>query len=162
LVPVGVPVVSDIANLVGAKVPVLRETALVQYFVARHVAARLPERLPSVSVICPCRNEKGNIREAVARTPLMGSATELIFVDGSSTDGTVEEIQTVISEQPVSDAGVELRLIHQGDGKGKGDAVRKGFAQARYDVLMILDSDLTVPPEDLLFIGRSAPTRASS
>jgi SAM-dependent methyltransferase len=149
LVPVGVPVVSKVANLVGAKVPVLRESALVQYFVARHVPAVLPARAPSVSIICPCRNEKGNIREAVARTPRMGAATELIFVDGNSDDGTVEEIEAVIREMPVSPAGVELRLIHQGDGKGKGDAVRKGFAQARYDVLMILDSDLTVAPEDL-------------
>jgi SAM-dependent methyltransferase len=149
LIPVGVPIVSDVANLVGAKVPVLRESALVQYFVARHVPARVPQQLPSVSVICPCRNERGNIRDAAARTPRMGSATELIFVDGNSDDGTVEEIETLIREQPVTSAGVELKLIHQGKGIGKGDAVRKGFAAARYDALMILDSDLTVPPEDL-------------
>jgi glycosyltransferase involved in cell wall biosynthesis len=97
-------------------------------------------------VICPCRNEKGNIREAIARTPVMGPHTELIFVDGNSSDGTVEEIEAAIRDYR---GPLELKLVPQGDGKGKGDAVRKGFAAAKYQVLMILDSDLTVPPEDL-------------
>jgi hypothetical protein len=146
LMPIDVPVVAALANQLGAKLPLLREFALVDYFVARAVSETMPTKLPSVSVICPCRNEKGNIRQAVDRTPLMGPATELIFVDGNSTDGTVEEIQTVISEYC---GPLQLRYLPQGDGKGKGDAVRKGFAVAQNDILMILDSDLTVPPEDL-------------
>jgi glycosyltransferase involved in cell wall biosynthesis len=76
----------------------------------------------------------------------MGPATELIFVDGNSTDGTVEEISAVMREYR---GPLELKFVPQGAGKGKGDATRKGFAAARHDVLMILDSDLTVPPEDL-------------
>ena len=76
----------------------------------------------------------------------MGPRTELIFVDGNSNDGTVEEIQAAIAEYK---GPLELSLVLQGDGKGKGDAVRKGYAAARCEVLMILDSDLTVPPEDL-------------
>ena len=76
----------------------------------------------------------------------MGKATELIFVDGSSTDGTREEIQASIRDYG---GPLTLRLVDQGGGIGKGDAVRKGFAAATGDVLMILDSDLTVPPEDL-------------
>jgi glycosyltransferase involved in cell wall biosynthesis len=89
----------------------------------------------------------------------MGSHTEIIFVDGNSNDGTVEMIEEVIREN----AGRrDVKLIHQvppgsadgaGHGKmlklGKGDAVRKGFAAAQGEVLMILDADLTVPPEDL-------------
>jgi len=146
LMPVHLPGVSLFMNRVAGHLPVVRDASLVDYFVARAVAEPLPERLPSVSVICPCRNEKGNIREAVLRTPLMGSATELIFVDGNSSDGTVEEIEAVMREYQ---GPLRLRLIPQGDGKGKGDAVRKGFAAAQHDVLMILDSDLTVPPEDL-------------
>jgi SAM-dependent methyltransferase len=146
LLPTYVPLVSTAANRVAAQLPLLRESALVSYFVARAVPERMVHPLPSVSIICPCRNEKGNIRAAVARTPVMGHRTELVFVDGSSTDGTVEEIQAVIAEYQ---GPLELRLVHQGRGKGKGDAVRKGFAAARYEVLMILDSDLTVPPEDL-------------
>ena len=146
LVPLPIPVVAKFANQVGAKLPALRELALVDYFVARPLPEPIPTELPSVSVICPCRNEKGNIREAVARTPVMGPHTELIFVDGNSSDGTVEEIEAIIREYS---GPLELRFLPQGDGKGKGDAVRKGFAAAKNDVLMILDSDLTVPPEDL-------------
>jgi SAM-dependent methyltransferase len=146
LLPTYVPLASAALNRVAAQLPVLRESALVQYFVARPVTERAVDPLPTVSVICPCRNEKGNIREAVARTPVMGPRTELVFVDGNSTDGTVEEIEAVMAEYK---GPLELRLVHQGNGKGKGDAVRKGFDAARYDVLMILDSDLTVPPEDL-------------
>jgi glycosyltransferase involved in cell wall biosynthesis len=146
ILPISVPVVSPIANRVLAKLPVARELALVDFFVARALPAVLPERLPSVSVICPCRNEKGNIREVIARTPVMGPRTELIFVDGNSSDGTVEEIEAAIREYH---GPLELKLVPQGDGKGKGDAVRKGFAAASHEVLMILDSDLTVPPEDL-------------
>jgi SAM-dependent methyltransferase len=146
LVPVPVPVVSTLANRVGASIPGLREGALVDYFVARPLPDTMPSPEPTVSVICPCRNERGNIREAVERTPVMGTATELIFVDGNSTDGTREEILAVIAEY---EGPLTLRLLDQGDGKGKGDAVRKGFDAAKHDVLMILDSDLTVPPEDL-------------
>jgi SAM-dependent methyltransferase len=146
LLPTYVPLVSMAANRVAAQLPLLRETALVSYFVARTTTERAVDPLPSVSVICPCRNEKGNIREAVSRTPVMGPHTELIFVDGNSSDGTIEEIQAVIAEYQ---GPLELKLVLQGNGKGKGDAVRKGYAAARHEVLMILDSDLTVPPEDL-------------
>lgn len=146
LMPAGIPLLSTFANRFAAKLPLLREAALVDYFVARPLEETTVDPLPSVSVICPCRNEKGNIRDAITRTPVMGPATELIFVDGNSTDGTREEILNAIADY---DGPLTLRLIDQGDGKGKGDAVRKGFTAAQNDILMILDSDLTVPPEDL-------------
>jgi SAM-dependent methyltransferase len=146
LVPAPLPLASAFGNRVLAKLPVMRELALVDYFVARSHPEPEPDVLPTVTVVCPCRNERGNIREAVARTPLMGPATELIFVDGNSSDGTVEEIEAVMREYK---GPLQLKLVLQGDGKGKGDAVRKGFAAASNDILMILDSDLTVPPEDL-------------
>jgi SAM-dependent methyltransferase len=146
LLPASVPVISTVANRIAAQLPVLRHAALVCHFVARAIPEPLAEPLPSVSIVCPCLNESGNIREAVARTPQMGPRTELIFVDGNSTDGTVEEIQTVLAEYR---GPLEVRLVHQGTGKGKGDAVRRGFAAARHDIFMILDADLTVAPEEL-------------
>ncbi|MBM3395148.1 MAG: glycosyltransferase family 2 protein, partial [Betaproteobacteria bacterium] len=98
----------------------------------------------SVTVVIPCRNEQGNIEAAIRRLPAFGSSQEVLFVEGNSTDGTREEIERVIRAYP----GRTIRLLAQ-PGKGKGDAVRTGFAQATGDVLMILDADLTMPPEDL-------------
>jgi len=96
-------------------------------------------------VVVPARNEAGNVQAAIDRTPVMGKATELIFVEGGSKDGTWEEIQRAIGRY---DGPLKLRAFKQ-SGKGKGDAVRLGFAHATGDLLMILDADLTVPPEDL-------------
>jgi SAM-dependent methyltransferase len=144
LLPVRIPIVSELVNRLLAHAPGLRHFGLVQYFLARPVWQNQAERPPlSCSVVVPCRNERGNVAEIFSRTPELGSGTELIFVDGSSEDGTVEEIEKRLSSRPGA------RLIRQGDGKGKGDAVRKGFAAASGEVLFILDADLTVPPEDL-------------
>jgi glycosyltransferase involved in cell wall biosynthesis/SAM-dependent methyltransferase len=160
LLPKRVPLLSAFLNRFVAPLPLVRRLCLGVHLVARPKAeppALVPE--PTVSVIIPTRNERGNIRAAVERTPQMGSHTELLFVDGNSNDGTVEEIERVIEEFR---GRRDVKLLHQvppgssdgaGHGKmlklGKGDAVRKGFAAATGEVLMILDSDLTVPPEDL-------------
>lgn len=100
---------------------------------------------PSVSVIIPARNEKGNIENALKRMPNMGRHTEVIFVEGHSTDGTLAEIKRVCLKYSKK---WNVKYYIQ-NGKGKADAVRKGFSMANKDILMILDADLTVPPEDL-------------
>jgi SAM-dependent methyltransferase len=147
LFPKYVPVFSWIVNNVVARLPLIRRFSLLEVMVAR--PCRTPEQIVSseytCSIVIPCRNEEGNVEDAVRRIPQMGLHDEIIFVDGNSTDGTVAEIERMIRENPEKD----IRLIHQGDGVGKGDAVRKGFAAAEGDILMILDADLTVPPEDL-------------
>lgn len=154
LMPVYIPLISALLNRFIAKLPLIKKLCLVQTIIAR--PAGYPAYPPSdargysCSVIIPCRNEKGNIEGAVTRTPQLGLFTELIFVDGNSTDGTPDEILRVMKKYPDK----RISLIHQGTGIGKGDAVRKGFSAARGDVLMILDADLTVPPEDLAkFMG---------
>jgi len=98
----------------------------------------------SVSVVIPARNEQGNIAAAVTRTPSMGRWTELIFVEGGSKDNTWEEIQRVKAAYPA----LRIKTLQQSQ-KGKGNAVREGFAVAEGELLMILDADLTMPPEDL-------------
>ena len=123
--------------------PVLRFCCLTVFCVARPASTR-DRRALTVSVVIPARNEAGNIEAAIRRTPQMGAGTELIFVEGHSRDDTWAQIQRVARENP------ELKIkIMQQTGRGKGDAVRLGFAAATGDILMILDADLTMPPEEL-------------
>jgi glycosyltransferase involved in cell wall biosynthesis len=113
-------------------------------FVVARPRRASPPRPLSVSVVIPARNEAGNIAAAVKRTPIMGAGTELIFVEGHSKDDTWAEIQRVAAAHP----HLAIKTLRQ-TGRGKGDAVRAGFAAATGDVLMILDADLTMPPEEL-------------
>jgi len=96
------------------------------------------------SVVIPARNEAGNIEEAVRRTPEMGLGTEIIFVEGHSTDQTWAEIGRVSNIHP----GRMIKVLKQ-QSRGKGGAVREAFGEATGDLLFILDADLTVPPEEL-------------
>jgi len=146
LCPLPVPVVAPLANRLGAALPGVRQLNLLQYLVARPGPGFNAEPKPlSCSVLIPAKNERGNIRPAIQRTPKMGPRTEIIFVEGGSQDGTREEILRAIEDEP---SPCELRFVAQ-PGHGKGDAVRAGFAAASGDVFMILDADLTVMPEDL-------------
>ncbi|MDC1536780.1 glycosyltransferase [Candidatus Thioglobus sp.] len=123
--------------------PLLSRLALRNYIVARPLAQNTFNSL-STTVLIPCRNEKGNIENAIKRIPNFCNDIEVIFVEGGSQDGTLDEINRVIELYPNKDI-----KVFQQEGMGKGDAVRKGFSNARGEVLMILDADLTVPPEDL-------------
>jgi len=120
-----------------------REFTLSNFVVARPQPERYQQK-PLVSVIVPARNEAGNIRAIFERSPKMGKQTELVFVEGHSQDNTFTEIEQQIALHPSTPS-----LLLRQTGIGKADAVRLGFERARGDVLMILDADLTVPPEDL-------------
>lgn len=140
-----IPLIEPLLNRFVANLPGFNRLCFVQYVVARPSPAPVAAQGPvKVSVVIPTLNEAGNIEGAVQRTPDMGDHTEFIFVDGHSTDGTIEKIQEQIKKYPQKD----IKLLFQ-DGKGKADAVFKGFDACTGDILMILDSDLTVPPEDL-------------
>lgn len=145
LFPVYVPFISDFINKHVARIPFIRKLCLITFVIARKRQMSPVRNDYSCSVVIPCRNEVENIEEAVKDTPVMGKGTEIIFVDGNSTDGTIEKIEEMIKMYPQK----KIKLIYQGLGKGKGDAVRKGFEAASGDVLMIMDADLTVIPEDL-------------
>jgi hypothetical protein len=143
LMPLWIPLLSDFVNRWLAPLPGLSWLALVQIAVARPLKQTWTTP-PSVSVIVPARNEAGNIQPAVERLPAMGPDDEIIFVEGHSSDGTWAEIQRVAAAFPAR----RITCLQQ-PGTGKGDAVRAGFEAARREILMILDADLTVPPEEL-------------
>jgi len=123
--------------------PLMQWFCLTVFIVSRPTLSEAAKP-PTVSVVIPARNEAGNIAAAVARTPEMGAGTELIFVEGHSKDDTWAQIQKVAADHPER----KIKILQQ-TGRGKGDAVRAGFAAATGDIFMILDADLTMPPEDL-------------
>jgi hypothetical protein len=147
LVPVYIPLISYLVNRFLAPLPGFRVFTLLNIAVARPIGVEPATRSnpPSVSVIIPARNESGNIEAAILRTPRMGPDDEMIFIEGNSTDDTWETIRGMQSKYG---ATRNIRIDQQ-EGKGKGDAVRKGFSLADKEILMILDADLTVPPEEL-------------
>lgn len=144
LLPFNIPLVSYLINRWVAPLPLFRRFTLVKISVLRPKKS-FPYPKSSVSVIVAARNEEGNIEALVQRLPKMGKNDELIFVEGNSTDNTWAEIQRVQEKYRDKKA---IKIAQQ-DGKGKGDAVRKGFGLANNEIFMILDADMTVPPEEL-------------
>ena len=144
LCPVPVPLLGPLLNRFVA--PLVPDLCLTVFAVARPRPAPVApgSSPPSVTVVVPARNEAGNILAAVQRTPPMGAGTEILFVEGHSKDDTWAEIERVMAAHP----GRALRAMRQ-TGKGKGNAVREAFAAATGDILMSLDADLTMPPEEL-------------
>ncbi len=145
LFPFGVPLVAPLCNRWLVKVWPFRVFALTNMMIARPGAGMFArEGRPTVSVVVPARNEAGNVPAIFERIPEMGGGTEIVFVEGHSSDDTYAAAE----REAAKHAGKRVKLMRQ-TGRGKGDAVRMGFAAATGDVLMILDADLTVPPEDL-------------
>jgi SAM-dependent methyltransferase len=145
LCPLPVPLVEPFCNRVLVRMWGVRHLALANFIVARPLRPQvMPDPEPRVSVVVAARNEAGNVSAIFERVPEMGSGTELIFVEGHSSDDTYGTIERAIAANPDRNA-----CLYRQPGKGKGDAVRTGFDAATGDILMILDADLTVPPEDL-------------
>lgn len=142
LLPFYFPVLNFIFNKFIVNLPLLNNLGLVNIITAKPVHIKAADL--SVSIIIPARNERGNIQNAIDRIPPFGKSQELIFIEGHSSDGTFEEIIKVQKENPAKD----IHVLKQSE-KGKGNAVREGFDKASGDILMILDADLTTPPEDL-------------
>ncbi len=143
LVPIHIPFLSTFINRWLAPLPLFNLFCLVHIMTAKPVKPPFSEQ-PSVSIIIPARNEAEYIEEAIKRIPPMGPKDEIIFVEGGSKDTTWERICAV------RDQYKDRRIIAaRQEGRGKADAVRKGYSLATRDILMILDADLTVPPETL-------------
>jgi glycosyltransferase involved in cell wall biosynthesis len=141
--PLWTPVVNGLCNRYLVKLAPFRWLGITNFLIARPRPETV-EMEPIVSVVVPARNEAGNVPAVFERLPEMGGGTELIFVEGHSSDGTYEAIEREMEKR----RRPRTKLFRQ-TGRGKGDAVRLGFAHSGGGVLMILDADLTVPPEDL-------------
>ncbi len=143
--PKYIPGVAPLLNDIVGRLPVLQRLGFVHYLVARPVMALpRPPREYACTVVVPCKNEADNVLAIPPRVPRMGRFTEIVFVDDQSTDATAERVREAIARYPDR----PIKLV-KGPGQGKGAAVRAGMAEATGDVLMILDADMTVMPEDL-------------
>jgi SAM-dependent methyltransferase len=143
--PLNTPLLDSLLNRFLVKIRPFKIFALTHFMIARPLGVVSDNKeLPKVSVVIPARNESGNIGKIFESVPPMGRESELVFIEGGSTDNTYEVIEKAIADHPDRSA----RLFRQ-TGRGKGDAVRLGFQQAQGDILMILDADLTVSPENL-------------
>lgn len=147
MLPFYIPVISGFLNRFLVKMPLFRLLALNTYSFAKPFQGAIENSAEkyTVSIVIPARNEAGNIENTFTRLPKFGKNQELIFVEGNSTDNTWEVIQMV---QKKYSGSYSIKIIQQ-EGEGKNDAVKKGFSIATGDVLMILDADLTMPPEEL-------------
>jgi ubiquinone/menaquinone biosynthesis C-methylase UbiE len=143
LLPLNLPPFTALANRCLVKLWPLKHLGLTNFLIARP-SVPPPSQPPTVSVVIAARNEAGNIEPIFARTPELGRQTEIIFVEGGSSDRTFETIEAAIAKHPE-----RVAKAFKQTGKGKGDAVRLGFAHASGDILVILDADMTVRPEDL-------------
>jgi len=139
-IPFYIPLLSPVINFMVQELPGLRQLCIMQYIVAKTRRARKPL---TCSVIVPCYNEASNIQDCLRRIPRMGSFTEVIVVDDGSSDDTAALVQAELNP------AVTIRLVSYKPNRGKGHAVRVGFDNAVGDVLMILDADMAVMPEEL-------------
>ena len=143
--PIWIPLITPIMNKFLVRFWPFRHFSMTNFIVARLKPIRkIRNRKPTVSIIVPARNESGNIASIFRRIPAEFSNPELIFVEGHSTDDTLDEIEKQMAAHPHIKSSLHIQ-----EGTGKGDAVRLGFSKARGDILMILDADLTMPPENL-------------
>jgi len=138
--PKYIPVINLIFNKFLANLPLINRLDLLNLIIARPLLS--DDQQYSVSIVVPARNEKGNIENAVKRTPAFGSHQEFVFIEGHSADNTYEEMLRVKEAYPDKD----IKVLRQ---SGKGNAVREAFDASKGEILMILDADLTMPPEEL-------------
>jgi SAM-dependent methyltransferase len=145
LFPFEMPLMAGLCNRLLVNLPLIRHLGVTVAITARPRRAPVLAGEIGCSVIVPARNEAGNIRAALERIPVLGRRTEVVFVEGHSTDDTWAAIQ----RETAAYRGPHLIRVLQQTGKGKWDAVRAGLAVAQGDVVVIQDADLTAPPEDL-------------
>ncbi len=148
--PINLGLLSKFVNAFVGNLPVINNLCLTSYQIFRRADNRMEF---SVSIIIPARNEAGNVKGLLKKIPKLGTKTEVIFVEGGSSDSTYSQIENEIKNNKPS--WMSVKLFKQ-KGKGKKDAVKMGFSKAKNQLLMILDADLTVKPEELIKFYKAA------
>jgi hypothetical protein len=148
--PIYIPLISYFLNKILANIWPFTHLGLFHYCVIRKPDISHFDDMPSISIIVPARNEAGTIEKIARELPSLGSFTEIIFIEGNSTDNTWDEIQRVakVMANDPNRGNKKIKFGRQ-DGKGKGNAVRKGFDMASGDILTIYDADMTVPADTM-------------
>ncbi len=145
LMPIYIPLLSYLLNHFIANLWPFSHWGLIHYLVLRKSEVITFIKPPAISIVVPARNEAETIEKIVRELPVLGSFTEIIFIEGNSTDNTFSEIERVAEKYK----DTKKILYARQAGRGKGDAVRKGFELATGDILAIYDADMTVPPEEM-------------
>lgn len=143
LIPIEIPLISYFINRYIAPLPLVNNLCLTNYVIAKRASQTAPIDF-TVSIIIPARNEEGNINIIINRIPKIGKSQEIIFIEGHSKDNTWNKI----NESVLAYREKNIKAYKQ-EGIGKADAVRMGIKYAKGDIIIILDADLSVPPEDI-------------
>ena len=149
VMPIYIPLLSAFLNKIIANIWPFSRLGLFHYLVARKSGNRHVKKSPSLSIIVPARNEAGTIENIVKELPTLGAFTEIIFIEGNSTDSTWHKIQEIAEKYNKKNIQSKKILYTKQAGKGKGDAVRRGFEMATGDIFTIYDADMTVPPKEI-------------
>lgn len=144
LIPIDLGVISDIVNKFIARLPLINDLCLTSYQIFKKVNHK---KQFSVSIIIPARNEEGNIKGILKKIPRIGTRLEVTFIEGGSKDNTFNAINKEIKDNKPS---WMQATIYKQNGRGKNNAVKLGLSKAKNEILMILDADLTVKPNELI------------
>jgi glycosyltransferase involved in cell wall biosynthesis len=104
------------------------------------------EPVRCLSVVVPCYNENATVHDVIEKVAVSPWVAEIVVVDDGSTDGTKEKVSLL--GRTWKNPDVELRVLLHRTNRGKGAALRTGFAEATANYVVVQDADLEYDPRD--------------